>query len=129
MNTGAVIAIVVCTVSTVTTSMLVRLMIRQTWASIGGTWPPSEDGPAFDAEHRRFQSLSIGVINLGFSVHAAVDRAGIHLEPTRFLRWMGGTPTFWPWEDVKIVTRGTRWSMIRIGVHSVKCPTWFVEGR
>lgn len=80
-----------------------------------------------NAVERRFQSFKVGVVSLGFSVHAAVDENALHLTPTTVARWIGMKPMSLPWgafEKVKPVIGGVRASVA--GVEIVG-PKWCME--
>ncbi len=84
---------------------------------------PVEPGPG--AVRKEFQSFKIGIINLGYSIHVAVDASYLHLYPSLTARWIGMAPMSIPWEEIR-VKRVTRLSGVStmIGKHSVSGPKW-----
>lgn len=48
------------------------------------------------APQRRFQSIAMGVVNLGACVHITLDGSFVHLHPSRFARWCGMRPMSLP---------------------------------
>jgi hypothetical protein len=80
--------------------------------------------PALDAEHRRYQSFSIGMYSLGWSVHVALDRDYVHLTPIVPVRLLGAPELSIPRRDIRVdhVSKG----VARARVHGVEIvgPEW-----
>lgn len=92
--------------------------------------PPVEPAPG--AVRRDFQSFKIGIFNLGWSIHVAVDADYLHLYPARIARWMGMVPMSIPWEEVEFRKKGWGKSglggaTVRIGKQWVTGPRWALQ--
>ena len=100
------------------------LVFKGMWTPIARRHPvqPLAD----DAITRRFQSFSLGLINLGWSVHASVDDQYLHLEPVAFLRWFGAIPMSIRWEDLSRLNADGK-SAYMTGGHRLVGPTWCFE--
>ena len=104
--------------------IIMILVFKGMWAPIARRHPAQPI--ADDAIRRRFQSFPLGLINLGWSVHASVDDQYLHLEPVTFLRWFGAIPMSVRWEDLsKLNTNGK--SVYMTGGHRLVGPTWCFE--
>ncbi len=68
------------------------------WRPILGGFHPQP--AALDAERRRYQSFSIGIVNLGLSIHVAVDDDFLHLEPLWIWQILGACPVSIPWTAI-----------------------------
>jgi hypothetical protein len=119
-TTFGVIAFVV--VLTLLDLLVVRTLIRAAWDSLADRFPPRS--VAADAIRRNFQTFAIDWVNLGHCVHAAADRAHLHLLPARFLRWFGCRPISIPWGEVAIQKRRRSVVTAKIGGATVKGPAW-----
>ena len=95
-----------------------------TWNSTMRTWPPRD--PAPDAIRRNFQSFSLGLINLGWSVHVAADKEFLHLRPATLVRWLGAASASIPWQAMQPLG-GRRGTAVRLGHHTMIAPRWCVE--
>jgi hypothetical protein len=106
-------------------TIIVSTLLKAAW----GMLPPRAGvTPGEDAVRRDFQSFKIGMYNLGYCIHVAVDDAYLHLFPTAMLRWAGARPISIPWEDVEFLRRkGTKWAEVRIGRQKVLGPAWALE--
>lgn len=78
--------------------VLVPRVVKAAWEPIGGRFPPVE--PAPNAVRREFQSFKIGLLNLGWSVHVAVDEEHLHLFPAWLPRVWGMTAASVPWPEI-----------------------------
>lgn len=101
-------------------------MVGQTMKRLGQGHPPAEPEP--DAVRREFQSFKIGIVNLGYSIHVAVDPSYLHLYPSLTARWIGIKPMSIPWESVQW-KRDTRLSgtHVRINGTDVYGPAWAMK--
>lgn len=104
------------------------------WAVMRFGWRPfAEDFPAQHVdEHavrKRFQSFRLGLLNLGFSIHVAVDERHLHLEPAAWMRRLGARAVSIPWDSISVVKRSRTgaWMTARIGKHTLMGPTWCLE--
>lgn len=103
----------------------VMQMAGQSLRKLCAAFPPFPRNA--NAVERRFQSFNVGMVRLGFSIHAAVDENALHLAPTTVARWIGMKPMSLPWtafEKVKPVIGGIRASIA--GVEIVG-PKWCME--
>jgi hypothetical protein len=106
-------------------TIIVSTLLKAAW----GMLPARAAAPTgADAVRRDFQSFKIGMYNLGYCIHVAVDDAYLHLLPTAILRWAGAKPVSIPWEDVEFLRRkGTKWAEVRIVKQKVLGPAWALE--
>ena len=81
---------------------------------------PVPDG----AVRRGFQSFKIGIMNLGWCIHVAVDQGYLHLQPTWLARRFGLLPISLPWGVIEIRERRWRKWWVRVGKHDVAGPPW-----
>lgn len=104
--------------------VLIWAMVRFGWSKLAEAFPAQAIEP--DAVRRNFQSFRIGIMNLGYSIHVAADQGYLHLEPARYLRWLGAGPVSIPWDDIEIVKRSrlARWITIKAGSHKITGPEW-----
>lgn len=81
--------------------------------------------PAPDAVRRNFQSFSVGLLNLGWCIHVAVDRDRLHLTPAWLARVAGYRAASVPWAQVEHVGPfGGRAFIVRIGGTAFVGPAW-----
>lgn len=127
MSSTAVWAILAfSTIESVVVLAAVRVMVRGVWGPLAAAYPPH--APAAGAVRRAFQSYRFGVINLGYSVHTAVDADYLHMDPVLFVRWFGVTAVSVPWGDVRPVRlRGKRYADVKIGSQTITGPRWALE--
>lgn len=81
--------------------------------------------PAPDAVRRSFQSFGIGIVNMGLSIHVAVDAEYLHLTPLAIWRALGATPVSIPWSAMEPVGRSGR--VVRVAGHRLDGPKWCME--
>ncbi len=96
------------------------------WGPLANDFPHQPvDGQAV---RKRFQSFRLGMLNLGFSIHVAVDERHLHLEPAAWMRKLGARPVSIPWERIEVVKRGKgAWMTARIGPYTLAGPAWCLE--
>ena len=94
------------------------------WKPIARTYPEQEHGT--DALTKKFQSFSLGIINMGLSIHATVDESFLHLRPVTWLRALGASPMSIPWDEMKRLDKKGR-SVILNGGHRLVGPAWCFE--
>ena len=108
--------------------LVTNLAFRMIWKPMVAAYPPRE--PAPDAVRRRFQSTSLGIVNLGLSTHIAADATYLHLTPLGIFRPFGAVPTSIPWTALEPVGRpghpptGAR---LRPGGYRLAAPRWVME--
>ncbi len=103
----------------------VMQMAGQSLRKLGGAFPSIPRNA--NAVERRFQSFKVGMVSLGFSIHAAVDENALHLTPTTVARWIGMKPISLPWyafERVRPVMGGVSASIAGVGIVG---PRWCME--
>ena len=97
-----------------------------------GMWNPALKNhppvkPADDTVCRNFQSFSLGMINMGWSVHVAVDEQYLHLSPVKFMRMLGARSASIPWEAMKPLG-GNRATVVTLDQrHRLTGPRWCME--
>lgn len=75
--------------------------------------PYPKRNPLPGAVTRNYQSFGLGIVNMGGSIHAAVDDDHLHLTPLAVWRWLGARPTSIPWSVLSPVGRTGR--VARVG--------------
>lgn len=127
MNATAVIILIVLVV-TLFDGLIVWALFAHLRSSI---WNPLAErfphrNPAQDAVRKDFQSLSVGLFNLGWMIHVIVDDEYLHLEPSAICRWIGLKSTSVPWDEVRPVRRSATgwWATVRIGNTTMRGPAW-----
>jgi hypothetical protein len=106
--------------------IIVPALVRGSWGTLERRFPPR--APAPDAVRREFQSFSFGMLNLGSSVHVAVDGECLHLFPAWLARRLGCGPMSVPWEAIRPLGPGAfRTSKAMIGATRVTGPAWCLE--
>lgn len=75
--------------------VIALLSFHMLWRPVFSKYPPQPHGP--DAVTRRFQSFSVGFLNMGFSIHATTDSEHLHLEPLGIWQLLGASPASIPW--------------------------------
>ena len=103
---------------------LIWAIMRAGWRPMTIQYPAGD--PAPDAVRRNFQSFRFGIMNLGFSVHVAVDEDHLHLMPARILRWCGAGPISIPWSAIQPgkPVMGGKWMTASIDEKAVAGPAW-----
>lgn len=123
MSTGLIIVIAVVVLGDLLiVPLILRVVIGSAWNPLASRYPAVE--PAPDAVRKNFQSFKIGMVNMGMSVHVAVDDHDLHMFPARLLRWCGAKPISIPWNEVELVKPGKRWVRAKIGGQDVLGPAW-----
>ncbi|MHC4102906.1 MAG: hypothetical protein ACYS15_01390 [Planctomycetota bacterium] len=104
------------------------------WAIVHFAWAPIHEkfparAPEADAVRRGFQSFRVGIMNLGFSIHATVDEHHLHLEPAAYLRWARARTVSIPWDAINIEkrSRSGRWITAKVDKWSLMGPAWCLE--
>lgn len=89
-------------------------------------YPPLEPGP--EAIRRNFQSISVGLVNLGFCAHLAVDATHLHFVPAALGRLFRARAFSVPLEEVRIEKPGGRFGGVAtIARETVRLPRWCME--
>ncbi len=97
------------------------------WAPIHDKFPAHE--PGAEAVRRPFQSFRVGILNLGFSIHATADERHLHLEPAAYLRRLGARAVSVPWEAIHVEkrSRSGRWVTVKVDKWTITGPAWCLE--
>ncbi len=126
MTTFAVILLIV--VMLATDAVVVWALFSNLRSSM---WKPLSDAYpsrplARDAVRREFQSLKMGLFNLGWCAHLTVDSEHLHIEPTAILRFFRMTGMSIPWQEVRVVKRSRITTRITVRIRKVKIqgPGW-----
>jgi len=122
----ALIVSVIVVVDGLILFVLVPRVVMSVWAPIGDRFPAVEAAP--DAVRRNFQSFKIGLLNLGWSLHVAVDDEHLHLYPALLPRLWGVTPVSVPWPEITdkgAALFGQR--RVRIRATELIGPAWCLE--
>ncbi|MBL8991326.1 MAG: hypothetical protein JNJ48_07075 [Phycisphaerae bacterium] len=127
MTTGGIIAIVA--IFLVVDFIIVGAVLTLAAGPVkklAARFPPVP--PAPDAVGRRFQSFRIGIMNLGFCIHAAADEKHMHLSPARLARIFGVRPMSIPWSAVRLTgKRSTGALEAKVEGTSVYGPEWLMS--
>jgi hypothetical protein len=109
------------------TIVLLSMIMRLAWWPIARRWPARS--PASTAVRRNFQSYRLGLLNLGYCIHTAVDENYLHLIPARAIRWLGGRPMSVPWSAISLKKRrrNARHLAARIDGITLRGPAWALE--
>ncbi len=97
--------------------------LRGLWNPLAKAFPAMEPSP--DAVRKSFQSFSYGIVNLGLSIHVAVDEHALHMTPIRFLRWFGAKPASIPWDSMDTDVKSPR--KVRVNGQVLHGPKWCLE--
>ncbi len=106
--------------------LVLHALVRGAWSPLVERYPARE--PAADAVEKQFQSYKIGLFNLGFMIHTAVDDVCLHLFPAKFGRMLGMKAVSIPWEEITpLKRRGKKYAEVKIGTNTVLGPRWALE--
>ncbi|MEE2906402.1 MAG: hypothetical protein VX527_01070 [Planctomycetota bacterium] len=81
------------------TPIIILAVFHGLWRPVARNYPEQEHGE--DAITRKFQSFGLGIVNMGFSIHATVDASYLHIRPVTWLRVLGASPMSIPWDAMK----------------------------
>ncbi len=79
--------------------IIIHAAFRMLWNPAVSAYPPVP--PAADALHKTYQSFSLGIVNMGFSIHASTDEMYLHLTPIAPMRFFGARAASIPWSALK----------------------------
>jgi hypothetical protein len=119
MSSGAWVTIAIALFCVADTAVVVWVVARVGWMPIQQRYPV----------RRALQSFKVGILNFGFSVHVTVDETCLHLEPARFLRWVGASTISIPWSEITITNRSRsgRWITVKADKWTIQGPAWCLE--
>lgn len=92
------------------TPIIILVVFHGLWRPIAKDYPPQEHGE--DPITRKFQSFGLGIMNMGFSIHATVDASHLHIRPVTWLRVLGATPMSIPWDAMTL--KGTSSRVVKL---------------
>jgi hypothetical protein len=126
MTTAAVVMLVVVLVCTdlVVVGALFSHLRSSMWKPLSDAFPARP--PAADAVRKEFQSISIGVFNLGLCAHLTVDDDCLHIDPAALLRWFRMTGMSIPWEAVRLRKRSRFFKQVTVRIRNadITGPSW-----
>jgi hypothetical protein len=101
--------------------------MASSWNVMAREFPGVEPSP--DAVRRSFQSFAMGIFNMGWCVHVAVDDERLHLMPARLMRVAGAKTISVPWDRVEYVRapRRGRGACVRIAKRELMGPAWALD--
>ena len=104
-------------------AMLAVGAFRGLWRPMLAPFPAC--APAEDAVSRRFQSIGLGIVNMGASVHITADEDYLHLVPLRIWQLLGASPASIPWSAME--PEGTSGRVVRVNGHRLVGPAWCIS--
>jgi hypothetical protein len=98
--------------------------VSQAVRDLASKFPPAEPRP--EAVRRRYQSFKVGLVNLGWCIHVAVDERSLHLTPARVARWFGMRAMTVPWESIEYLGKAAIGSSVRVRIagEEIHGPAW-----
>ncbi len=104
--------------------MAIRAWVKTTFDEIARAFPVREPLPG--AVRRRYQSISVDMLNLGWSVNVAADEWGLHFVPIGLGRVFAARAFSVPFDAVQLEgKRRGRWlQRARIGKWHLTGPAW-----
>lgn len=125
----AVVAVMFVLTDALVIGVLVIAPIRSEWNGLALKFPAREFLPG--AVVKEFQTFQLGLLNMGWSVHAAADSEFLHLRPARILRMLGAKGMSVPWGAINFVRyrrvmRG-HYADVSIGGQVLTGPEWCLE--
>lgn len=124
--TGLWLALLILAITLPLDVLVVRALMRGSIGPLESRYPARE--PAVDGVTRSFESIRLGIVNMGGSVHLTVDEWGLHIRPARMLRWFGVRGASVPWEAMRVRRRSGRTTSVKIdGVGELRGPSWALE--
>lgn len=126
MSTTAIVALflVITLVDGFIFAALIAHLRQSHWKPLENAYPAR--APASDAVVRSFQSVRVGLFNLGWCMHLAADEDHMHMTPAAVLRAIGLRPISIPWDEVAVknASRSGSWVTLRIRNIDVQGPGW-----
>ncbi len=120
-----VIVIFIIAFDAIVVPILIAAAIHGCWSPLPKRYPGVDPRP--DAVVKQFQSMRVGLLNLGWSVHIAADEEHLHFTPVRIFRAAGAKATSIPWEAVKVTKLHKRSGTATIAGQRVQAPAWCLE--
>ncbi|MEE8155745.1 MAG: hypothetical protein V3T53_12400 [Phycisphaerales bacterium] len=103
---------------------LIAASLKLLWNPLHLAYPPRT--PADDAVRKQLQSFRIGLLNLSYCIHTAVDEDYLHLTPATLVGWLGAKPTSIPWDAIEVLKRSRfgQSTIVRVGKRRLAGPAW-----
>ena len=103
---------------------LIAGSLKLLWNPLHLAYPPRT--PADDAVRKQLQSFRIGLLNLSYCIHTAVDENHLHLTPATLVGWLGAKPTSIPWDAIEVLKRSRfgQSMIVRVGKRRIAGPAW-----
>lgn len=128
-NPSAANAAALVVLSLAIVPIVALLAFHMIWRPLFTRYPPQR--PSLGAERRRFQSMSIGIVNMGFSVHIATDEEFLHLEPLGVWQVLGACAASIPWSALVPASPAANFSPFGVAVtldgQTITAPKWCLE--
>ncbi|MBM4113302.1 MAG: hypothetical protein FJ253_07995 [Phycisphaerae bacterium] len=125
---GAIPPVAVAAVALGAVPLIAMAAFHMLWRPMLGQFDRQQ--PSLDAVRRRYQSFSIGIVNMGFSIHVAVDDEFLHLEPLWPWQVLGAMPVSIPWSALSPAPRDAInlfGRAVRVNGHTLVGPKWCLE--
>ena len=110
-------------------AVIATLAFHLLWRPIFAKYPMQR--PGLDAVTRRFQSFGVGIVNMGFSIHATTDEEFLHLDPLWLWQVLGANPVSIPWQAMIPERTGAplvgAGRAVRLDGHLIVGPRWCFE--
>jgi hypothetical protein len=105
----------------------IRQWVKMMFEEISRAFPAREPLPG--AVRRRYQSISVDMLNLGWSVNVAADEWGLHFVPIGLGRVFAARAFSVPFDSVKLEgkRRGRWFQKARIGKWHLTGPAWALK--
>jgi hypothetical protein len=126
MQTAIFVAAIVI-VDVIVIATVLRIVFRSAWQPLMQRFPAKEvREPAFS---KRYQSFSVGIVNLAGCVEVTIDDDHLHLRPAVLLRKLGLESLSIPWGAISPLERGGEGSsssrvQVMVGDTRVSGPRW-----
>lgn len=79
---------------------ILNVAVQTLFEPLSKRFPPQE--MMADVVEKPFQTVKVGIMNFGMSVHFGVDDKHVHVVPAKLLRWCGGKPSSVPLSEVSV---------------------------
>lgn len=98
--------------------------IKAQWAPIVRDFPGVDPGPG--AVRKNFQTLRLGMFNLGQGFHIAADEERVHLSPALVSRLLGLKAVSVPWEHVRLAPGNKKGRSVHVIIAgaNIRGPRW-----
>lgn len=111
---------------------ILNVAVQSFFEPLSKRFPPKE--MMADAVEKSFQTVKVGIMNFGMSVHFGVDDKHLHVVPAKLLRWCGGKPSSVPLPEVSFKkpakvndSRAGKLVEGRIGGIELMAPAWVFQ--